>query len=197
MSKPTAKNVTELYRAARQLLLNTERTPFLEKSLDRVRDALEPFEKSRRGTLDVGCNDEQALYVIPNPSGYSCLGYDVCLQRHNALAAWLRSEKLQADDFPPEARGTIRGYKAYQTLLQRADSYCQRNKLRCPVELTPELTGLEGKRVEVVDRYGERRRFIVGKSTGWLPIHLEIVRRNSSGGPAVTGAPFQSVRIVA
>ena len=49
MSKPTAKNVTELYRAARQLLLNTERTPFLEKSLDRVRDALEPFEKSRRG----------------------------------------------------------------------------------------------------------------------------------------------------
>ena len=81
--------------------------------------------------------------------------------------------------------------------MERADSYCQRNKLRCPVELTPELTGLEGKRVEVVDRYGERRRFIVGKSTGWLPIHLEIARRNSSGGPAVTGAPFQSVRIVA
>jgi len=96
MSKPTAKNVTELYQAARQLLLNTERTPFLEKSLDRVRNALEPFEKSRRGTLDVGCNDEQALYVIPNPSGYSCLGYDVCLARHNALAAWLRSEGLQA-----------------------------------------------------------------------------------------------------
>ena len=114
-----------------------------------------------------------------------------------AFIAWLRSEKLQADDFPPEARGTIRGYKAYQTLLQRADSYCQRNKLRCPVELTPELSGLEGKRVEVVDRYGERRRFIVGKSTGWLPIHLEIARRNSTGGPAVTGAPFQSVRIVA
>jgi len=197
MSKPTAKDVTELYQAARQLLLNTARTPFLEKSLDRVRDALEPFEKSRLAALDVGRNDEQALYVIPNPSGYSCLGYDVCLQRHNALAAWLRSEKLQADDFPPEGRGTIRGYKAYQTLLQRADSYCQRNKLRCPVELTPELTGLEGKRVEVVDRYGERRRFIVGKSTGWLPIHLEIARRNSSGGPAVTGAPFQSVRIVA
>ena len=114
MSKPTAKDVTELYRAARQLLLNTERTPFLEKSLDRVRDALEPFEKSRRGTLDVGCNDEQALYVIPNPSGYSCLGYDVCLARHNALAAWLRSEGLQADDLPPEARGTMRAYNAYR-----------------------------------------------------------------------------------
>jgi hypothetical protein len=197
MSKTTAKNVTELYRAARQLLLNTERTPFLEKSLDRVRNALEPFEKSRRGTLDVGCNDEQALYVIPNPSGYSCLGYDVCLARHNALAAWLRSEGLQAADLSSDTRGTMRAYNAYKALMERADSYCQRNKLRCPVELTPELTGLEGKRVEVVDRYGERRRFIVGKSTGWLPIHLEIARRNSSGGPAVTGAPFQSVRIVA
>ena len=175
-------------------MLNTERTPALAASLDRVRAALEPFEKPAR---EVTVNSEQELYVIPNPSGYSCLGYDVCLQRHNALAAWLRSEKLQADDLPPEARGTIRGYKAYQALTQRAGSYCQRNKLRCPVELTPELTGLEGKRVEVVDRYGERRRFIVGKSTGWLPIHLEIARRNCSGGPAVTGAPFQSVRIVA
>ena len=104
---------------------------------------------------------------------------------------------IAVTDLPPEARGTIRGYKAYQALLQRADSYCQRNKLRCPVELTPQLIGLEGKRVEVVDRHGERRRFIVGKSTGWQPCHLEIARRNSSGGPAVTGAPFQSVRIVA
>jgi hypothetical protein len=197
MSKPTAKDVTELYQAARQLLLNTERTPFLEKSLDRVRDALEPFEKSRRAALDVGCNDEQALYVIPNPSGYSCLGYDVCLARHNALAAWLRSEGLQAADLSPDTRGTMQAYNAYNALMERADSYCQRNKLRCPAELTPQLTGLEGKRVEVVDRHGECRRFIVGKSTGWLPIHLEIARRDSSGGPAVTGAPFQSVRIVA
>jgi len=49
----------------------------------------------------------------------------------------------------------------------------------------------------VVDRHGERRRFRVGKSTGWMPCHLEIARCNSTGGPAVTGAPFQSVRIVA
>ena len=119
------------------------------------------------------------------------------MTRYNAIAAWLRKEGLQQDDLPPDARGTMRAYTAYRTLLDRAGSYCQRNKLRCPAELTPQLTGLEGKRVEVVDRHGERRRFIVGKSTGWLPIHLEIARRNSSGGPAVTGAPFQSVRIVA
>ncbi len=197
MSKPSAKQVTELYQAARQLLLNSERTPDLAASLDRVRAALEPFDKSQRGNRDVGINAEQELYVIPCDDGYSCLSFDVLLSRYNATAAWLRSEGLQQDDLPPEARGTMRAYTAYRTLLDRAAGYCQRNKLRCPTELTPQLTGLEGKRVEVVDSYGERRRFIVGKSTGWMPCHLEIGRRNSSGGPAVTGAPFQSVRIVA
>ena len=197
MSKPTAKDVTELYQAARQLLLNTERTAFLDPSLDRVRAALEPFEESMRGKRSVGINAEQGLYVIPESHGYSCLGFDVLLTRYTAIAAWLRKEGLQQDDLPPEARGTMRAYTAYRTLLDRAGSYCERNKLRCPAELTPQLIGLEGKRVEVVDQEGERRRFQVGKSMGWLPIHLEISRRNSTGGPAVTGAPFQSVRIVA
>jgi len=197
MSKPTAKQVTELYQAARQLLLNTERTPFLAKSLDRVRAALEPFEENQRGNREVGIHTEQKLYVIPDSHGYSCLGFDVLITRHNAIAAWLREEGLQQGDLPPDVRGSVRAYTAYRTLLDRAGAYCQRNKVRCPAELTPQLIGLEGKRVEVVDRHGERRRFIVGKSTGWLPIHLEIARRDSSGGPAVTGAPFQAVRIVA
>jgi hypothetical protein len=197
MNKPTAKEVTELYRAARQLLLNTERTPALAASLDRVRAALEPFEKSQREKREVSINTEQELYVIPDSHGYSYLGFDVLISRYNAIGEWLRKEGLEQTDLPPDARGTMRAYTAYRTLLDRAAGYCQRNKLRCPAELTPQLSGLEVKRVEVVDRHGERRRFIVGKNTGWLPIHLEIARRNSSGGPAVTGAPFQSVRIVA
>jgi hypothetical protein len=197
MNKPTRKDVIELYRAARQLLLNTERTPFLEKSLDRVRDALGPFEESQQAAHTVTVNAEQELYVIPCGDGYSCLGFDVLLARHNAVAAWLRSEGLDADDLPRESRGTMPAYHAYTALMERAASYCRRNNLRCPAELTPQLIGLEGKRVEVVDRYGQRRRFIVGKSTGWEPCHLEIARRDSSGGPAVTGAPFQSVRVVA
>jgi hypothetical protein len=196
MSKPTAKAVTELYQAARQLLLNTERTPALAGSLDRLRAALGPFEKSQRAARDVTVNAEQELYVIPCGDGYSCLGFDVLLARHKAVAAWLRGEGLQADDLPLESRGTIPAYNAYTALMERAASYCQRNNLRCPAELTPQLIGLEGKRVEVVDRHGERRRFIVGKSTGWQPCHLEIARRDSSGGPAVTGTPFQSVAVV-
>jgi len=68
--------------------------------------------------------------------------------------------------------------------------------IRCNVELTPELVGREGKRVEVIDCYGEKRRFIVGKSTGWMPIHLEIKSKASTGGGGVTGTPFKSVKIV-
>jgi len=49
-------------------------------------------------------------------------------------------------------------------------------------ELTPQLTGLEGWRVEVITDYDEKRRFIVGKSTGWKPIHLEVSRRSALGG---------------
>jgi hypothetical protein len=49
-------------------------------------------------------------------------------------------------------------------------------------DLTPQLIGLEGWRVEVVTDYGEKRRFIVGKSTGWKPIHLEVYNRRSLGG---------------
>ena len=192
MSKPTAAEVAELAAAARQLLLNTERTDFLARSLDRVRAALEPFEPAPA----VGMNTAQELYIIPCADGHTCLGFDVLLRRHNAVAAWLRAEGLQADDLPPTERGTMRAYNAYTALMARTQGYCQRNKLRCPAELTPQLVGLEGRRVEVTDRHGQSRRFQVGRSTGWLPCHLEIARRNSTGGPAVTGAPFQAVRVL-
>ena len=80
--------------------------------------------------------------------------------------------------------------------MRQGEALHQETGKRCNADLTPQLVGLEGKRVEVVDRHGETRRFWVGKSTGWFPVHLEIARRDSSGGAAVTGAPFQSVRIV-
>lgn len=43
--------------------------------------------------------------------------------------------------------------------------------------LSPQLIGLEGWRVDVGNR-----RFIVGKSTGWRPCHLELYNRRSLGG---------------
>lgn len=67
----------------------------------------------------------------------------------------------------------------------------QRDIVRDNSGLTEQLKGLEGWRVEVIDCYSdeegqpEARRFIVGKSTGWRPCHLEIkTTRSMGGGPA-------------
>lgn len=61
-----------------------------------------------------------------------------------------------------------------------------RAKFRDLSGLTPQLIGLEGWRVEVTLRDGGKPyRFIVGRSTGWRPCHLEIERRTSrDGSPA-------------
>jgi hypothetical protein len=61
-------------------------------------------------------------------------------------------------------------------------SPAEREQQRDDSCLTDQLRGLEGWRVEVVTTYGETRRFIVGRSTGWKPIHLEVSRRDSMGG---------------
>lgn len=61
-------------------------------------------------------------------------------------------------------------------------NHAQKEAIRDYSGLTPQLKGLEGYRVEVIDNYDEKRRFIVGKSTGWKPCHLEIKRVDSMGG---------------
>ncbi len=123
----------------------------------------------------VTLNTEQGLYVIPESGGYSCLGFDVLIERYNRLAS-----ELGWRGFPLDERGTLDGYERYRALQEAART----SGKRFTCELSPQLTGLEGHRVEVTDHYGETRRFIVGKSTGWTPIHLEIKTRRSSGGGA-------------
>jgi hypothetical protein len=72
-------------------------------------------------------------------------------------------------------------------------SNAQREAMRDNSHLSPQLIGLEGWRVEAVDIHGEKRRFIVGKSTGWRPCHLEIkTARSTCGVPA--RARYQSVK---
>lgn len=137
-------------------------------------------------------NKAQKFYVIPSGRGYTTLGFDVVKRRTNAIAKWTGDRSLAA----PAKVGTKTALRAYLTAMLTAEQYAMSTRSRCPAELTPQLVGLEGKRVEVVDSYGDKRRFIVGKSTGWLPVHLEIKTRSSSGGGAVTGAPFRSIHVV-
>ena len=136
-------------------------------------------------------NKEQRLYVIKCGTGFSCLGFDVAFNRASAMAAWSGVHLPN-----PEWKGTELGYADYCRCLDAASKKSLRIQKVCPCELTPQLMGLERHRVEVVDAYGQKRRFKVGKSTGWMPCHLELFNERSTGGPAVMGAPFKSVRVV-
>ena len=141
--------------------------------------------------MKIRINRKQRLFVLPvNGGGYSCLGFDVCEERIQGLATEM--------DAQPEShrKGSRAAYAAYSQLVEVARQKNQATGWRSQSELTPQLIGLEGKRVEVVDCWEQERRFYVGKSTGFIPVHLEIARRDSTGGPAVMGTPFRSLRIV-
>lgn len=136
-------------------------------------------------------NNRDNLYVIGTSSGISCLGFDVCQKRSETMAKWLGVES------PNESYwGTTQGYERFQELVEMCRKRCDHNNEKCPCELTSQLIGLEGKRIEVVDKWNEKRRFIVGRSTGWMPCHIERKTKRSIGGGAVMGEPFKSVKVV-
>lgn len=140
---------------------------------------------------EVTINKERGLYVIPaSDGGYSCLGFDVAHRRNRLLQEWMSNYRHMSEP------GTLEAYREYEATMADAAEYAKRTGQRCPIELTPQLEGLEGRRVQVTDREGTTRRFWVGKSTGWMPVHLEIARKTSTGGTAVYGAPFQRVTVV-
>ncbi len=129
----------------------------------------------------VTINKKQKLYVIPCGKGYSCLGFKVLQDRNNRLALELdRKDLMLAND----KLGTLEAYDAYIKLTGLAMERYNRTGIQLKAELTPSLVGLEGRRVEVVDVDCETRRFIVGKSTGWIPCHIELHNVRSTAGMA-------------
>ena len=116
------------------------------------------------------------LYCIPCGGGYTTLGFDVLLGRVQRL-----QEHLGLQGALPE-RGSIAAYDCYERLIVQAAKRYHDTGMTCLIELSPQLIGLEGHRVEVVTTWGETERFIVGRSTGWMPIHLSRKLRTSSGG---------------
>lgn len=135
-------------------------------------------------------NAEQRLYVLScGPKYVSCLGFDVCEERKRRLSLELGVALAACHPV-----GSSEAYREYERFVAIAAERNRATGWRSRSELTPELIGLEGWRVEVVTSWGERQRFIVGKSCGFIPVHLAIAKRSSTGGPAVCGTPFQSVK---
>lgn len=140
---------------------------------------------------NVTTNDEQRLYVIPCESGFTCYGYDNAERGRRALSRELNVPVNESIEI-----GTLAHYDDYARLVEIARKRNAETGWRSVSELTPQLCGLEGKRVKVTQEDGETRSFIVGKSTGFIPCHLEIETRHSSGGEPVYGAPFRSVTVI-
>lgn len=133
----------------------------------------------------VTVNHDQELYVIHEGEGVSALGFDVCLDRIERIRLELQMRGQTVNPLLTVARGDIATYDTYKILHTLLHMDVVRTGESAVYDLSPQLEGLEGYRVEVVDNEGDKpRRFIVGKSTGWAPCHLEIAQRNSTGGGA-------------
>ena len=119
-------------------------------------------------STQVTVNVDQALYVISCGTGCSCLGFDVCVDRATKYAEWLTDRGVAAHAPEASERGSLDAYRQYRALIALVGELCTARRIRCDVELTPQLVGLENRRVDVVDRWSERKRFLVGKSSPFI-----------------------------
>lgn len=149
---------------------------------------------------------ERKLYVFREVGGYSCRGFEMLDKQARRVASWLvgqpdaqktgaadaaRTWLAELDRNPP---GSEDHFEICANILERAQIHSSVFG-RCEADLVPSLIGLEGRRVEATI-HGERRRFRVGRSTGWLPCHLACHNVRSHGGDAINPDSIQDVRIV-
>lgn len=120
-------------------------------------------------------NRNQRVYIMPCGGGYSCYGFDVLYNKLHALA------NAMGIEVKSKRKGTKKQFFEYSKIVDLA----RRSGKRFDIDLYMPFIGLEGKRVEVTRKDGTKRRFYIGKSTGFMPIHLEIPQRNSIGGMCV------------
>lgn len=138
---------------------------------------------------NVGIDPQSRLYVIKNDDTISTWGWDVVKDRTERMAL-----NLMVEDYEAPATGTREAWDAMQNLSDALEAKFEATGEKAVFDLTMDLMGLEGHRVEVVDEEGDPpRRFIVGRSTGWAPIHLEIKTTRSMGGEGAR-REYHSVR---
>ena len=114
------------------------------------------------------------LYTCPVAGGWSSFGFDYADRDNRAIREELN---LPA---PVAVVGTVEALQE----LRDAQEAARLSGRRLECGLHPKLRGLEGSRVEAT-LYGERVRFQVGKSTGWIPCHLQIHNSRSTGGGSI------------
>jgi hypothetical protein len=83
-------------------------------------------------------------------------------------------------------KGTKNQYGLYRMLIEQVHRKHGNEHYRSSAGLNPKLVGYEGKRIEVVYKWGEKERFVVGIGIGFIPCHIAIKKSNSTGGCGIT-----------
>ena len=132
-------------------------------------------------------NREQKLYVIPcGQNGFSCYGFDVLDKKIKNLCIALQIENIC------KRKGTLKAYNFYTKLVNIA----RKSGRKFEFDLYKPFIGNEGKRVEITYKWGEKERGIIGKSTGFIPIHILLKRVDSLGGDAILKDSIESYRFI-
>lgn len=148
-------------------------------------------------------DEEHQLYYIKEGEGVTGYGFDNLDRTARRVENWIETETDSSEervsarlwlDRMPEV-GTIQHFEHCNAIMNMGSEFNRRTGKRCNADLVPVLVGLEGKRVECL-YFGERIRFIVGKSTGWMPVHLRIAKRTSTGGDGLVAGEVKDVRII-
>lgn len=124
---------------------------------------------------------QQDSRVYLHKSGVT--GFDYAEKLRVGVLTWLGREIKEVDVGTPEA------YEAYVEAIELGRDHAEETGAKCLADLTPELDRWRGWRVEVKSADGTKRRFNVSRSTGWLPINIELYNVRSSGGGVVYLAP--------
>jgi hypothetical protein len=141
---------------------------------------------------------ERGLYVLNNSGWLSCLGFEYAQARIEQVQKWLGG-RCRFHMRPEHTPGTAGHYNSYEVLMNLGREHHKATGQRCEADLHPHLKGLEGKRIEVEKPQfdSDPKRFIVGKSCGWMPVHLVVKTRRSHGGdPINRGHDFGRITVL-
>lgn len=139
--------------------------------------------------------DGRFYFIKSNGRHFSSIEFDVAADRTQAVCEWLLQNGVGVlalfirhttvgEAVAAVRAGSEEGFSIYRRVMDRGAYLHETRGVRCPAELSPQLTGLEGRRVLAVDLGGHAYRFTVGRSTGWMPCHLECSCAGAGGYPA-------------
>lgn len=146
---------------------------------------------------------DNRCFNLQNNGSCSCLGFDVVRGRTERLIKELREvfpedkkEILTLTELEAVPKDSIESYHIYKKLVDFVFFKNAKSGWRSSAELVPGLVKWERQRVEIEYDWGETERGIVGKSTGWIPCHILLKKKNSIGGAGIHISSIKEIKLI-